>query len=115
MDGERVHAAGKLGRQRAVDQAMALEPALSGERLRNDINPEVTLPAGAVAGVSLVPMGFIDHAQAFRAESLGQPSCDEVMHAHGLAYAGSRAGVNRPAGNESKPFVKLAAGGIRSA
>jgi hypothetical protein len=115
VDGERVHAAGKLGRQRAVDQAMTLEPALSGERLRYDIDPEVTLPAGAVAGVTLVPMGFVDHPQAFRPESLGQPSCDEVMHAHGLAYAGSRAGVNRPAENESKPFVKLAADGIRSA
>jgi hypothetical protein len=88
VDGERMHAAGKLGRQRPVDQAMALEPALPGEGLRHDIDPEMTFPAGGVPGVPSMLMGFIDHPQAFRPESVGQPLYDEVMNAHRLRLRG---------------------------
>src|ERR1700693_4883757 len=98
---------------------MPLQPALPGECLRHDIDPEVSFAPRAMASVTRMLMGFIDDPQAFRAESLGQLSCDEVLDADGLDYAGSCAGVNRPqwssARNESKPFVKLAAGRVRSA
>jgi hypothetical protein len=42
----------------------------------------VGLPAGAVSGVALMLMGFIDHAQAFRRESLRQLLRDDVGGSH---------------------------------
>src|ERR1700757_4290916 len=61
---------------------MALDPALPGEGRRHDIDPEMTLAAGPVAGVALVEMGLVDHPKAVRAESLGQLPCDEVVGSH---------------------------------
>ena len=113
-----MHAAGKLGVKRPVDQAMALEPALPGERRRHDIHPEMALAAGAMAGVPFVPMGFVDHPQAVRPESLGQLPCDQLLDPHGPglgALPRRRQRTVPEARNESKPFVKLAAGGVRSA
>jgi hypothetical protein len=118
VNGERVHAARKFGCQRRIDQAMPFQPALSGEGLRYDIDPEVALAPGPMAGVARMLLGFIDDPQAFRAESLGQLSYDQVFDAHGVALTHGRAlastgGASRR--NESKPFVKLAAGSIPSA
>ena len=67
VDRERMHAAGKLGRERRVDHAVALEPALSAEGLRHDIDPEMGLAARPVAGMAGVLMGFVDHVAGFRA------------------------------------------------
>jgi hypothetical protein len=113
MDRERVHPLLQLRRERSVDETVTLDPALPCKGLSHNIDPEMALAARPMPGVALMLAGFVDHAQAFRLESLGQLSCDEVMNAHGLAL---RAGVRRrqrlgtrTAGIKSKRFVKLAA------
>jgi hypothetical protein len=118
MDRKRMHAGGQLGGERRINQTMALEPALSGEGLRHDIHPEMTLPARTVARVALVSVRLIDDPQAFRPESFGQLPCDEVVGSHRPALAtpaGRRQRAAAAHGNEQKPFVKLAAGAFRSA
>src|ERR1700674_497629 len=89
VDAERVHAALELGGGRRVDHAVALEPALPPERLRHDIQAEMALAARPVAGMAFVLVGFVDHPDAFRRESFGQLSCDEVGKSHWL-------GLKRP-------------------
>jgi hypothetical protein len=96
MDGERVHAALELHDERRVDHAVALEPALPPERLRHNIHPEMALPARPVARMALVLVGFVDHPDAFRGESFGQLSCDEVGEPHGLGLGGQIQPVNGP-------------------
>ncbi len=56
----------------AVDHAMALDPALSFEGIRHDIDPEMGLPAGPVPGMAFVAVGFVLHLQALRREGFGQ-------------------------------------------
>jgi hypothetical protein len=82
MDGERVHAAAKLGGERGIDHAMAFDPALSAEGFRHDIESEMGLAAGSMAGVALVPVGFIFHVQTFRRESFAQLFRDEIACRH---------------------------------
>ena len=67
-----MHAAGKLARQRRVDHAVALEPALSAKGFGHDIQAEVRFAARPVAGVTFVPVGFVFDTQAFGRESLAQ-------------------------------------------
>jgi hypothetical protein len=43
------------------------------------------LPAWTVAGMAFVLVRLVDHADAFRIESLGQLSCDFLVAAHGVA------------------------------
>jgi hypothetical protein len=71
MDGERVDAFGELARQRLVDHAMALDPALPFEGPSHDIDPEMGLAARPVPGMALMLVGFIDHPQALGVESRG--------------------------------------------
>jgi hypothetical protein len=114
-----MHSAGKFGGKCGIYQAVSLEPALPGEGLRHDIHPEMTLPAGAMARVALVPLRLIDHPQALRPESFGQLPCDEVVGPHRAALAmpvsRRQRAVAAHARNEQKRFVKLAAGALRSA
>src|SRR5262249_20921132 len=98
---------------------MALEPALPREGLRHDIDPEMTLAAGTVTGMALMPVRLVEDAQALRAESLVQLPCDEVVDPHGpglraAAFRRQRAVVAQLR-NERKSFVKLAADTFRSA
>jgi hypothetical protein len=83
VDRERVHAAGKFARKCGVDHAMALDPALSEERIRHDIDPEMRFPARPVAGMAFMAVGFVNHPQAFGGESLGQSLCDDILDRHG--------------------------------
>jgi len=119
VNGEGVHATGKFGGKGRINEAMTLEPALPGEGLRHDIHSEMTLAAGPMAGVALVPVRLIEHPQALRAESFGQLPCDEVVGSHRPALATPASRRQRAAAahgrNEQKPFVKLAAGAFRSA
>ena len=85
VDGERVHALGKLGGERGVDQAMPFDPALPGEGLSHDIDPEVALAARPMTRMPLMLVGFVDDPQGLGPESLGQLSCDEVMGSHDFA------------------------------
>ena len=82
MDRERVDAAVEFGRKGRVDHAVALEPALSPKRLRHNIQAEMALPAGPMPGMAFVLVGFVDHSDALRSESFGQPSCDQVCTPH---------------------------------
>ncbi len=74
-----MHAAGKFAREGFVDHAVALDPALSPERFRHDIKPEVSLAAGAMPGVTFMPMRFVFDAEAFRCESVAQLFRDEIL------------------------------------
>src|SRR5439155_25985015 len=105
VDGERVHAAAELGGERGVDHAVALQPALPPERLRHDIQAEMSLAARPVTGMAFVLVGFVDYPKAFQSESFGQLSCDEVAKPHGLGLSARIWPVNgrfypRPEHNE---------------
>ena len=89
MDGQRMHAARKLVRQRRVDHAMALDPALPAERFRHNIKPEVGFSAGVVSGMPFMQMRFVFDAKAFWRESRCQFRRNNVLHSHdfGLSEA----------------------------
>jgi hypothetical protein len=72
MNRERVHPAGKLARQRRIDHAMALDPALPAKGFRHDIESEMSLAAGPVAGMALVPMRLVLDMKALGCESVVQ-------------------------------------------
>ena len=82
VDGKRVHAAGKFRRQRGINHAVPVDPALSAEGLRHNINAVVRFTFGPMAGVALVLLGFVHHIQTFGRESLGQLSCDYIFRSH---------------------------------
>jgi hypothetical protein len=65
-----MHASGKLVRQRRVDHAMPLQPALSAKRFGHNIKTEVRFAAGPVAGMALMAVRFIFDTQAFGGEGL---------------------------------------------
>lgn len=77
-----MYAARKLVRQRRVDHAMTLQPALPAEGLRHDIQPEMSSAARTVSGVAFVPMRLVLDTQAFGRESLSQLSGDEILRLH---------------------------------
>ena len=56
LDRQRVHGAGEFRRQRRINHAVALDPALPFEGRRHNIDPEVRLAARPVAGVALMQM-----------------------------------------------------------
>src|SRR5262249_29935911 len=90
-DGERVDAACELTGKCFVDHAVALEPALSAERVRHDIHPEMSLPTLAMSGMPDVLVGFVHHLKARGSESLGQLLCDEIAPRHRVRIAGGAA------------------------
>ena len=67
MNCERVDAGRKLTGKCLVDHAVALEPALSAEGVRHDMNAEMGFPARPMPGMSHVLVGFVDHVEALRA------------------------------------------------
>jgi hypothetical protein len=87
MDGECMHPARKLARQRRIDQAVTFEPALPAEGLRHDIHAEVRFAAGPVAGVTFVPVGFVFDVQVFGRESFAQLFSDEILSPHRAALS----------------------------
>ena len=94
VDRKRMDAAGKLARKCLVDHAVTLDPALSAERLRHDMNPEVGLPAWPVAGVALVLMRFIHNIEALRRKRSRELFGNEGLNLHGTDLCEGRAGVN---------------------
>jgi len=82
MDGERVHAVGKLCRKQLVNHAVAFDPGLSFKHFRYNIDAIVSLPARPVSGMAFVLVGFIEHIEALRRESLGQLLCDQIGGPH---------------------------------
>ena len=62
---------------------MAFDPALPFEGCRYNIDPEVCLAAGPMAGVTFMKMRFVGNLEAFRIESFTQLVYDSVFGAHG--------------------------------
>lgn len=83
MNRERVHTAGKLARQRRIDHAMALDPALPAKGFGHDIESEMSLAAGPVAGMAFVSMRLILHMEALGRESVVQLFRDQIACMHG--------------------------------
>jgi hypothetical protein len=83
MNRKRVHAAGKLARQRRIDHAMALDPALPAKGFRHDIEAEMSLAAGPVAGMAFVPMRLVLDVKALGCESVVQLFRDYIACMHG--------------------------------
>ena len=83
MDRQRVHAAREFTRKCLVDHAVALDPALTAERFRHDMNPEMGLAARPMAGMALVLMRFIDHIEALWRERRGEPFGNPCLNLHG--------------------------------
>ena len=79
MDRKRMDARRQLMAERQIDHPVALDTALSFERLRYDIYPEVRLSARPMPGVPFMLVRFIHNADAFRSESFGQLSCDYLL------------------------------------
>jgi hypothetical protein len=90
VDGKRVHPSREFAGQCLIDHAVTLEPALSFEGLRHDINPKMALPACPMSGMALVLMGFVNDPNALGRESLDQLSCDNLLHAHSLPLVAER-------------------------
>ena len=82
VDRKRVHTACELVRKRLVDHAVTLDPALSFECSRHDMDSEMGFSARPMAGMSLVSMGLIRHREVQWAESLGQLLRDHIAHWH---------------------------------
>jgi hypothetical protein len=77
-----MNAAGKLACEQLIDHTMAFEPGLSLEGFRHNIDAVVSLPARPVPGMAFVLVGFVQHLEALRRESLGQLLCDEIGGPH---------------------------------
>jgi hypothetical protein len=88
MDCESMHAAGEFFRQRGVDHAMPLQPGLSAKRFGYNIETEVRLAAGAVAGMAFVTVRLVFDAQAFGREGPLQFFRDYILGAHDLQASG---------------------------
>src|SRR4029079_1934448 len=99
-----VNAAGKLAGKRLIDHAVALNPALSAERLRHNMNPEMSLPAGTGAGVTLMLTRFIHNIEALRRESGREFFSDLCLHEHGTQVGEGWLTVNP---KHLKPRVKI--------
>jgi len=67
-----MHASTELARESFVNHAVALDSGLSLERIRHNMHPEMALAPGAMTGMPLMQVGFVDHLEAVRGEGLGQ-------------------------------------------
>jgi hypothetical protein len=113
-----MHATRQFTRKCLVDHAVALDPALTAERFRHDMNPEMGLAARPVAGMALVLMRFINHVQALRRERGAQFFGDEGLHFHetlGKAAPGEGQPVRRKTPSWKNHLSRLEGGVANSA
>ena len=68
--------------QDLIDEALAGDSGLALEGGGDDIDAEVRLAAGAVAGMALVLLRFVDDLDAFRLQGGGQFAFDGSCDAH---------------------------------
>ena len=80
-----------LGKQR-VDRALALEPALAGERSGYDLDTEMRLAALARAGVAAMAVRVVDDIKPRRRET-GELVADAIAHRHLTSVAPPRQAV----------------------
>ncbi len=94
--------------QQGIDQALPLDAVQPPEFLRDDLDPEMSLSAGAIPGVTEVLLRFVDHVKPGRSQAGGQFVLDAAgdLHRGGLAHCiGKRRNCAEPA-----RFVKQPAG-----
>jgi hypothetical protein len=90
---QRVDAAAQLGGENRVNHSVTLDAGLAPEGLGDDMDPKVGLPTLPMSGVTLMVVRLVDHPEMLRMESLGQLSCDEIVHTHTACLAAAmRAG-----------------------
>ncbi len=79
-----MNAAREIVRQDRIYHPVALDAALPFEGARHNMNPEMCFAAGTVPGVPFMQMRFVDDAEAFRMESVGQFFGDRVFGGHDM-------------------------------
>src|ERR1700738_1467527 len=89
LDRERMHSGCELGTEHTVDHTMALDPALPCEHISHDINPEVSLSAGAVPGMPFVQLRFAAHLDPHGGKRSRQLVRNRIARAHSLAPTGA--------------------------
>jgi hypothetical protein len=82
VNGKGMNAAREFGCKRFIYHAVPLQPGLSFEQVRHNINAEVSLSARPVPGMALMLVRFIQNLKALRRESLGQLLCDQIGGSH---------------------------------
>src|SRR5919112_3785709 len=78
LDRQCVEAALERAFQGIVDQAVALDPALAGKRLRHDINAEMRLAAFPPAAVADVLVRFFQDGETGRLQALLERPSDPI-------------------------------------
>src|SRR5262249_35158862 len=79
---ERMHGTCELVGKRRINHAVPLDPALSFESSRHNIDPEVRLAARPVAGMTLMQMRLVLDFKAFGKESFAQLVRDSLARVH---------------------------------
>jgi hypothetical protein len=88
-----MHTAAQFSGEDRVNHSVTLDASLAPEGLGDDIDPKVGLPTLPMSGVTRMLVRLVDHPEIFRMESLGQLSCDEIVHTHSACLAAAmRAG-----------------------
>lgn len=72
MNGERMHPTCQLGGEGGVDEAVALDAALSGESRSNNGNPEMRFAAWTRTRMARMQVGFINDAEALGPKRAGK-------------------------------------------
>ena len=106
MDRERVDAAGEFGCENLVDHAMTFNPAFSAERLRYDMNPEMSLAARPVSRMALVLMRLVLDVEALRSQGGGELFGDPVFDLHENVRKGAP-GSGQPGKSEALHLASL--------
>ena len=75
-----MNAAHELGPEGRVNRAVARQPALPGECRGPHPNPEVALPAFAVARVTAVALAFVEHLESLGRKCPLEPLADLPRH-----------------------------------
>lgn len=84
MDRQRMYAAREFLRQRCIDHAVALDPALPLERLRYDIDSEVGFSLRPAAGMARVLVRFILHVEAHGRECCAKLLRNAILGFHAV-------------------------------
>lgn len=82
-----VHPAGQFRGQQGIDHAVALDAGLADERGRHDLYEEMAFPLGIGASMADMAMGFIDHGEVDRGETLGELLLHGDADLHAFPFA----------------------------
>lgn len=94
VDGECVDPSGEFACKQLIDHSVPLEPGLSFESFRYNIDTVMSLPARPVSGMAFMLVGFVQNLKALRGESFGQLLRDEIGGSHVARLGEGRVRVN---------------------